>query len=304
MDLKPKISMKTVALVLTAVIGVVILTIALFPVGSNQDRKLFYSYKDVEEIKNSSYQAGYNSCYAEMCLEQSTVSDALQRAQSDVKNILETVAVSCSEYKGEETVREYDTSTRDGREALINDMRKEREANIVAYENAKALGYTLNEYKAIVAEKYSAAAILKNHMLDIYDELSEVLVVLENIDDMVLGSNNENPEVSDNLPTSNFYAAYFIVYGYLSGESYSISASEIYQLLENGLYDFQEAVEIKDTDSWQAQERKLDLLYATQPISSASSELEEYLMGGADSVDLVKVLGLLEQGLQAIEDAS
>lgn len=304
MDLKPKIGMQTVALVLTAVIGVCILAIALFPVWSNQDRKLFYSYKDVEEIKNSSYQAGYNSCYTEMCLEQSTVSDALQRTQSDVSNILETVAVSCAEYKGDETMQEYDTSTRDGREALINDMREEREANIFAYENAKALGYTLNEYKAIVAERYSAAAILKNHMLDIYDELSEVLVALENIDDMFLGSNNENPEASDNLPTSCFYYAYFTVNDYLTGEEASVDIVDVYQHIEQGIQDFLAAVEIKDSDTWQEQERKLDLQDAIEPAKSALGELEEYLMGDADSVDLFKILRLLEQGLQAIENAS
>lgn len=117
-------------------------------------------------------------------------------------------------------------------------------------------------------------------------------------------SSESDVDISDIKPIDYFWFAYCMVDDYMTGESDSIDLAEVYQLIELGFQKFYAATEIDASDSWQEQERKLDLQDAIQPFSNASGELEEYLMGGADSVDLAKVLRLLEQGLQAIEDAS
>lgn len=99
-----------------------------------------------------------------------------------------------------------------------------------------------------------------------------------------------------------FYIAYSLIDDYLSGESDSINLAEVYQLLEEGIGYFYDATEISSSDNWQVQDYKIDLQDSIEPIKSALAELEEYLMGDADSVNLIEVHDYLAQGLLNYQD--
>lgn len=122
----------------------------------------------------------------------------------------------------------------------------------------------------------------------------------DNDDDIV----DWETDTSVYVPTGHFDDAYCIVDDYLTGETDSIDLFEVYILLEDGIHEFYDATEINASDSWQEQERKLDLQDSIEPAKSALAELEEYLMGSADSVDLIKVHDGLAQGLLNYQDIS
>lgn len=111
-------------------------------------------------------------------------------------------------------------------------------------------------------------------------------------------------DVSNIKPIDYFWFAYCIVDDYLTGESTSIEISEVYQLIEEGFQKFYAASEIDPSDSWQKQERNIDLQDSIEPIKSAMAELEEYLMGDADSVNLIEVHDYLAQGLLNYQDVN
>lgn len=117
-------------------------------------------------------------------------------------------------------------------------------------------------------------------------------------------SSEADVDVSDIKPIDYFWFAYCMVDDYMTGESDSIDLIKVYQLIEVGFQKYYAATEIDASDSWQVQERKLDLQDAIEPATSALGELEEYLMGGADSVDLIKVHDGLAQGLLNYQDIS